>query len=405
VTQYTYTAVPLDRAAAGAVRGTRSAQDERELRATLREQGLLPVSVRPNHALDALAASFASRKKLGRSERAWFFQTLAMLLGSRVPVADAVREMERLTPNPKLRAALAEIAAELRGGSALSAAVERRTGLASPAHAALLRSGERSAGLDRAADLVSRSIAAQDALRRALVSKLIYPAILLVVAVIVLWALGAFVVPRFAETLRQLGGQLPWQTALTLRLADAMVWAIPILTLVIGSAVAFREKLVPASVRRRFAERVLTTPIVGPLVWNRAAANVCQTMGAMIEGGADVLSAVDQAIDVTHHPVLRERLAAARRDVREGADLGKAFAEGEVLPSMLVTVVSVGLRSGELAEGLSRAGELAAEETETRSERLLTLLQPAVIALMAGVVAWVVYALIVGMMAMSEGVA
>jgi type II secretory pathway component PulF len=401
VTQYVYTAVPLERAAGAAVRGTREARDERELREALRAQGLLPVSVRPNHVLDAVGRSLAPAG-VKRSDRLWFFATLATMLESRVPIAEAVSTMEGLAPTPKMRHVLADVASDLRNGSALSDAVEQRPGLVQPHHVALLRSGERSGQLDRVAGLVARSIRAGNELRRTLVSKLIYPALLLVIAVVVLWALGAFVVPRFAETLSQLGGELPWQTAFTLTAADVAVWALPIAVALIAVAVAFRRWLVPVVVRRRLAERALTLPIVGPLIWNRHAAAICETMATMIEGGADALAALDQSIGVVSHPVLRERLVAARRDVREGADLGESFRERAVLPGMLAAIVAIGLRSGELSAALRRGAEQALEAQDTTSQRLLTLLQPAVTIVMAGLVTWVVYALFVGMMAINE---
>jgi general secretion pathway protein F len=246
-------------------------------------------------------------------------------------------------------------------------------------------------------------MATAQALRRTLISRMIYPALLLATAVIVVWALGVFVVPRFAETLEALGGELPWQTAFTLAAADALVWAVPALALTAAGLFALRSRILGPAARRTIARRSLSVPIVGSLIWHRHAAMICDTVATMIEGGGDVLAGVDQAIDVCTQPELKRRLTSARESVREGVSLDEALRAQQVLPKMLTAVVSVGLRSGELGTALRRAAELAMEKQDTMSQRLLTLLEPAVIAIMAGAVFWVVYSLIKGMLAMSEG--
>lgn len=402
MTQYHFTAVPIERGSRAAVTGTREARDERELRDQLRTQGLIPISVRPSRFIDAFTLSLSGRG-VSRADASWIFATLAFMLESAVPVEEAVRTMEDIAPNPRVAAVLGDIAGDLRGGAALSDALAAREGLTQPQHAAIVRSGERSGQLARVVALVARSMATAQALRRTLISRMIYPALLLATAVIVVWALGVFVVPRFAETLEALGGELPWQTAFTLGAADALVWAVPALALTAAGLFALRSRILGPAARRTIARRSLSVPIVGSLIWHRHAAMICDTVATMIEGGGDVLAGVDQAIDVCTQPELKRRLTSARESVREGVSLDEALRAQQVLPKMLTAVVSVGLRSGELGSALRRAAELAMEKQDTMSQRLLTLLEPAVIAIMAGAVFWVVYSLIKGMLAMSEG--
>ncbi len=402
MTQYTYTAVPVARtAAATPITGTRDALDERELRDSLRKQGLVAVAVRPSSAADALRAALAG-DNIKRSDRTWFFSTLAFMLDSAMPADEAIHTMEELAPSARLKRALADIRQELRSGTSLSQAIENRDRLASPQHTALVRVGESSGQLARVVALISLSVDHADRLRRSLISKLIYPAILLAAAVIVLWGLGVFVIPRFATQLTAMGAELPWQTTFTLAAADTLVWLIPTLAIIITTIAATWRRLLPQATRDRIAHAALHTPALGTLIWNRQAAYITDTMATMIEGGADALAALERAHDVASHPTIAKRLDTARSRVREGTDLAAALKDNAVLPPMINAVVSVGMRSGDLGPALRRASTICVEKQTTAGDRLLTLLEPAVITIMAASVFWVVYSLVSGMLAMTQ---
>ena len=405
MTRYAYTAVPIGagggRGGGGVVSGQREALDERAVRDALRSEGLVAVTVRPKSVVDAWRSLF-SGERLTRSDSLWFFSTLSFMLESRVPIDEAVSSMEGLAPSARLARALALVREELRGGSGLSEAVSRREGLAASRHVALLRVGERSGHLSRVSDLIRRSMETSSELRRTLVSGLIYPGLLLVSAVVVLWALGVFVIPRFAAQLTAMGGELPWQTAVTLWAAGVLVWLLPLLGLVVVAGVLWYRRFGSAVLRSRVSGLVLRTPVVGGLVWHREGAMIAETMATMLEGGADALDALERAVEVSSHPVVRERLSAARSGVREGEDLAEALRDRGVLPGMAGAVVSVGMRSGDLGGSMRRAAELCVERQRTMTQRLLTLMEPGLIVFMAGSVFWVVYSLVSGMLAVTE---
>ncbi|MFU8828710.1 MAG: type II secretion system F family protein, partial [Phycisphaerales bacterium] len=141
------------------------------------------------------------------------------------------------------------------------------------------------------------------------------------------------------------------------------------------------------------------------LLWHNQAGVVCDVLASMLEGGGDVLEALTQSLDVVRSREIRRRLEGARSRVREGSDLGKAL-RGEggegVLPPMTAAVVGVGVRSGELVGALRRAAELCVERQSRTTQRLLTLMEPAIVLVLAASVGWVVYSLVVGMLAMTD---
>ena len=401
MTRFAYTAVALQNSAGPLVSGREEASDERTLREGLRRRGLVAIDVRPVSVIDAARAMLAS-DRLRRSDSAWFFQTLRLLLAGNVPIEGALSTMVDLSPTPRVRRVCEGVREKLRGGSSLADAVAAVPGLAAAQHTALLRSGHESGRLSHVVALIDASMATSQRLRRTLVSRLIYPLILLVAAVLAVWFLATFVIPRFAEALTSLGGELPLPTAITLHGARAAAWVIPPVLLAGVAAAALRNSLIGPDTRAKLSKAVLRVPVVGSLAWHGQGAMIADVLATMIEGGADVAKALDQAYDVVSSPAIAERLGAARKDIREGADLGQAFATHRVMPALPGAVVQAGIRGGDLVGGLRRGSQQCVETQERLSERLMLLLEPAVIIVMASAVLWVVYSLVVGMLAMND---
>lgn len=401
MTQFAYTAIPMSRPGGAPINGQREADSEQALRDRLRAEGMVVVDVRPVSLIDAFRAAVAG-DRLRRSDALWFFQTLAMLLKSKLPVETALSTMREQAPRPRVAKAVGEIRDKLRSGSSLSEAVATVDGLAAPEHIALLRAGHESGRLEHVVTLIDESITQRDRIRRVVIGQLIYPAILVVTAVVALWFLTTFVMPRIAETLTSLDRPLPWQTQFTLTVGGWLVWVLP--PLVIGTIVAgaMHRSLITPAMRAWMDERLLRLPIIGTLRWHGQAAIICDAVATMVEGGGDVLAGLAQAGDVVTSPTIASRLDDARRRTREGADLGNAIRECDVMPPMIATIVQVGMQTGDLTGALKRAANTCIERQERLTERLLTILSPALILMMALTVGWVVYSLVAGMMAVND---
>lgn len=398
----------------GLVRGEREASDETALRAALRADGLIVVEVKTHSLRGAfsrgggatgwrgLVSAGSGAGRVRNDDRSWFFQTLAMMLKHSVPIEVALGTMEELAPNPTVRWACGSVRSALRGGSSLTDAVGGVPGLAGAQHLALLRSGQASGRLDHAVALIEQSIASSARLRSALLGGLFYPAILLVASIGVLWVLATFVIPRFAETLGALGGELPWQTRVTFGAAGVMVWLFPALLVLVLASWRTRRMWMSGATRVRLHDWSLRLPVIGTMLWNAQGAVVCDTMATMIEGGGDALSALGQARDVASNPVIARKLQTAEKRTREGVELGKAFHELSVLPPTPTALLQIAVRAGDLTGGLRQAGELCREQQERVGKRLMALMGPAVILVMALGVGWVVWSLISGMLALNE---
>ncbi|MCH8870295.1 MAG: type II secretion system F family protein [Chloroflexi bacterium] len=146
----------------------------------------------------------------------------------------------------------------------------------------------------------------------------------------------------------------------------------------------------------------LRIPVVGALSWHHEAAAVCETLATMLEGGGDLISGLEQAQEVLSSPEIAARLERTRTDVRTGVDLGAALSEHRVLPPLVLATIRAGISGGDLPGAARRATRACLERQDRVTQRLMTLLEPAVIGVLAIAVLWIVYALVSGMLAMND---
>lgn len=403
MTQFAYTAVPVGEGAGAsrAVTGQADAPDRRALRDKLRADGLVLIEAKPLSMADAIRGAL-SRRGPRRADAAWFFSTLAQLLSGKVPIESAVSTMEDLAPDARTRAICADVRESLRAGSTFADAVANVPSLASGAHLALLRAGQSAGRLEHAVTLVDRSIESSSELRRSVAGKLTYPIVLLLASIVSLWVLSTYVIPKFAESLAQVGQGLPLSTRITLTAADWLVWAVPILVIALVAFFALKDQLLNERAKSKLDELALKLPILGELIRQRESAIACDLTATMLEGGGDLVTGLEESTGAVRNRVLRARLDRARAMVREGRDLGDSMEEAEALPPMILAVVRLGTKTGDLTGALKRGASMASSTAERSVQRLLLMMEPSVILFLGGTVGWVVYSLIAGMLAMNE---
>lgn len=399
MTTFSYTAISLG-PGGRATNGELEAPSESDLKAQLRARGLLMLRATPHGP----ARRLKTRPNVRSSERdvRWLFETLSALLDGAAPLEQAVESMITLAPNGRLRETALHMHTRLREGATLDDALGSASVVLAPRYGALLRVGHHSGRLAHCVRLVHESLETRACLRHALIGRMLYPAILLLAALAALWGIAAIVLPRFALTLESLGGQLPWATGATLAAAEILVWAIPAALLVVAILGFTRRRWMTPSMRAAISRRVLRLPILGPAIWNAQALALCESLGVMLEGGADLAHSIDHAQHVLDSREIAARFERASKDVHNGVEFGQALASHDVLPPLTLVTLRAGCESGDLSGALRRATSACFERQERVAQRLMTLLEPAMIVFLATIVLWIVYALLTGMLAMND---
>lgn len=343
-------------------------------------------------------APFVPRRAVAEATR-----SLAALLAAGLPLARAL-ETTRDVAGGRLGEVLDQVLAEVRRGAPLAQALGSHPELFSPLYVGVVRAGERSGRLASITDRLAGELERQEELRQRIVSAAVYPLALVVLGALSLLVLLLFVVPRFAGLLVDAGAELPWMTATLLAASQGLRAHWPYLLvgllLVVGGVGAY---LGSAAGRLTLARASLDLPVLGPVRRGLLAGRFARLLSVLLEGGAPLVTALDDTAASLADPVAEAEVRRIRADVRVGTALHRTVAESAVFPPELARLVAVGEESGRLTDFLGRAADLFERRSVRAVERLVTLMEPAIIVLFGGIVALVALALLQAVYGVNAG--
>jgi type IV pilus assembly protein PilC len=367
------------------------AESEARLRMELEEKGLFLLSVQGGGGLrvGGFQLRLPRRRRIPTSEFLVFNQELATLLKAGLPLVQSLDILRKRVPNPQFKVALDDIYERVRSGSSLSDAFEAQH-MFSGIYTASLMAGEKSGSLEQVIRRYVSHVKVINGVRSKVISALIYPAVLVVLALAVVGLIVFQVVPEFADFYEQFGrgSELPMSTRMVVAVSTNIVGSAGFLlaavaALVVGGWLWFRS---PAQ-RRRLHAGLLRLPFFGPLARKYATAQICRTLATLLSGGIPLVSALDISSKATNNRAISDNLAVVARQVREGGSLAGSIAERGLFPHVAVEMIEVGESTGALAEMLNSVADFYDEENETSLTRFSNLIQPALLIVMGFVIA------------------
>jgi len=332
-----------------------------------------------------------------------FTRAVAALLPAGMPLARALSAGTTAAPE-SIRAALESVRSKVDRGDELAAALSEHPRLFSSLYVGMVRAGEKSGSLDSAFQRLAEHLERESELRSRLVSMSIYPALLGLVGIAAILILVLFVLPRFSDLLLSSGAALPATTAAVVSVAMAVQeewWVVVALPLTLGLALTWLRTT--AQGRRSWARMLVHLPLVGSWRKQHLGATFARMVGELLSGGSPLLLALEDARDCMTDSVAQEETDRIRVLVREGSSLHRAIGEGNVFPPVLMQLVALGEDSGRLADFLLKSAELLERKTERTLERLVALVEPAMIVSFGGIVAIVALALLQAIYGVNAG--
>lgn len=374
------------------VTGVLQADTARQARALLRTQGLLP------SAVDVVSVQAAQRpwgQRIPAAELSLLTQQLATLLESGLTVEQSLAALIEQSTVPVVRETLAGVKAEVMAGLSLAAALDSYPRSFPDFYRALVRGGEDSGALPRVLQHLADYLDARQALQQKTTLALLYPALVSVVAILIVTGLLAYVVPQVVQVFEQSRQTLPLLTRALIAsshfLNIAWPWLAALLILVwMGVRLALRNH----GTRQYWHSVLLHLPLLGPLNRGINTARFASTLAILVGGGVPLLAALDSANRVMGNLVLRNAVEQAMARVREGATLARALAASGAFPPLLIHLIASGETSGRLEAMLERAAKLETQSLERRLAVFLTVLEPAMILVMGGIVLLIVLAIL-----------
>jgi len=377
------------------VEGVYVAENEARLRHDLEERGLFVLSLRPKGSIGGLSVTLPHRRSIGTREFLVFNQELATLLKAGMPLVQSLDLLKRRVDSPLFRSVLDDVYERVRSGTALSDAFAAHGDLFPRVYTASLLAGERSGSLDSVLRRYVDYTKIIATVKRKTLSALIYPAILVCLALILVFIIIWFVVPAFAEYYEGFGAtELPFATRLLVAISTGLranfLWIAPLVIAVIAAIVLWVRQPGQKAV---FDRAVLRIPALGPMAGKFATSQMARTLATLLGGGLPLVNALDIAAKSIGNQHVASELGTVTVRVREGTSFAAALQERGVFPGVAVKMAEVGESTGALQDMLNTVADFYDEEISTKMERFVTLVEPMLLVIMGVVIATLVLAI------------
>ena len=369
----------------------------RQVRQQLREQGWVPLDVKEVVQREASKRDRPAFMQRGVSatDLALITRQIATLVRAGLPLEECLRAVSQQSPNQRLQSMLLAVRSRVMEGHTLAAGLSDFRNVFPDLYRTTVEAGEQSGHLDRVLERLADYTESRQQMRQKIQLAVFYPAMLTVVAVLVVGGLMTYVVPQVVQVFENIGQNLPGLTVGLIATSDFLrAWGLLLITLVVLGVVGFSYLLRSEAFRRRFHQFLLKLPLIGRIVGGLNTGRFARTLSILTASGVPVLEALRISAQVMSNVPMREAVVEATARIREGAGIATALEKSGYFPPMTVHLIASGEASGKLEEMLERAAINQEREIETLIATLLGLFEPMLILIMGAVVLIIVLAIL-----------
>ena len=372
----------------------------------LQSMGLIPMRVEETRAKPAgtgLGGGWFGKKRVMPDDVAVFTQELATLIKAGLPLDRCLEILISLSASEPVRALMTQVREDVRGGAALSKALEAQQGVFSRFYLNMIRAGEAGGALDVVLQRLNEFMERSKELKETVKSALMYPAILIGVALLSVAILLMWVVPQFSQMFEESGKALPLPTQIVIGAGDVVRnywWAMALGLFGVYSWFS-RQMQQPLS-RYKWDRRLLATPLVGDLVGKLEVARFSRTLGTLIGNGVSLLTALSIVKDTLSNTVMSEGLGVVALQLKEGKGLGRPLMDTGLFPKLAIHLVMVGEETGKLQEMLIRIADIYDREVQSTVKRMLALMEPVLILGLGLVIGGIIMSILVAILSVND---
>jgi type IV pilus assembly protein PilC len=358
----------------------------------LRKKKILVTSVRPKPGglgMPRFGGSPASTKDL-----AIFTRQFATMISAGLPLVQCLDILAKQSSKPALGRVISDVTREVESGSTLSDALGKHKVVFDDLFRNMVAAGEAGGVLDEILMRLATYIEKADALKRKVQSAMVYPAVVLTVALGATAFMLIFIIPTFARMFSDFGGELPLPTQIVLWLSNALqhFWWAGLLAIGIGIFVLQRYYSTESG-HRNIDAALLKLPVLGDVLLKGSVARFTRTLGTLIASGVPILSGLEITARTAGNKVIAEAIMTARASIREGETVSAPLKQSGVFPPMVVQMISVGEQTGALDEMLTKIAVFYESEVDTAVDTLTSIIEPVMIVFMGGIVGGMVIAM------------
>ena len=410
-------------------KGELNVASQSEALARLQEMGLAPIKVdsvkkedskKPKAKLGASKGKKGAKKGLGDVEikipglsgrvkeknLTIFTRQLAQLTSAGLPLLSGLRVLERQEKNPTLRRVLGELSEVIEGGGTFSEGLAQHSKVFNKLFVSMVKAGELGGVLEVVLDRLAQFMEKAMRIKGKVKAAMFYPIAVLVVAIVIMGVLLVFVIPKFKDVFSEMmGSGLPDFTQFVLDISDT-VRLNAMGTLSGMFATLFTFAMIGRSNFGRYIldKMSLFFPIIGPVVEKVAIARFARTLGTLINSGVPILQALNIVKDTSGNVVVARAVQDVHDSVKEGETIVAPLEASGVFPPMVVSMVDVGEKTGDMPQMLEKIADTYDEEVDRAVESLTSLIEPIMIVFLAVIVGSIVIAMFLPLIKMIEGI-
>ncbi|MFZ5569122.1 MAG: type II secretion system F family protein [Thermodesulfobacteriota bacterium] len=391
------------------VRAVLDAADESAAAARIQEMGLIPIRISPAgkqmrlfqyHPAELPGMIFGG---IGGKDVMMFTQDLSALLEAGLPVDRALAILVEVTEKKKFKTIIAGMLAAVQGGAYLSDALAKNPDVFSDFYVNMVRAGEAGGVLEEVLSRLGGYLESSQDLKDFIKSALVYPVFLVCVSGISIIILITYVIPKFAFIFSDMGASIPLSSRLLLAGSELLrnYWWL-LLGALILAVFGFRRYRGTEKGRMSIDSLKLRLPFIGELVKKAEVARFARTLGTLIRSGVPILQGIELVRHVLANQIVSQSMNQVHTRVKAGDRLSKTLEHAGVFPSLALQMITVGEETGRLEEMLLRVADNYEKSLRNLVKRFISLLEPALILLMAVVVGFIVISMLMAIFSMNE---
>jgi len=343
-------------------------------------------------------------KKVKKRDFAIFCRQFVSIVQAGVSIVDAFAMLGEQTQNAALKTAIEQTHSDISKGDTLAAAMRKRGGVFPPMLCNMVEAGEASGSLDKAFDRMAIQFEKDAKLESAVKKAMIYPIVLIVVMAGVIAAMMLFVIPRFQGMFDEIGaGELPAITKAMVGLSTFFVhyWWL-ILIIVIAIVVGFKTFYATQNGKELIDRIKLRIPVFGQIQIKSACAKLGRTLCTLLGAGVPMVDAIDITARSMDNEMYKQAMKDAKDQVTRGVTLSRPLKTCGLFPPMVIHMISIGEETGNIESMLENVAEYYEEDVQVATESMMALMEPAIVIVMAGLVGFLVLAILTPMFSLYE---
>ena len=389
------------------VNGVIEADNNNNARLKLKRQGIYVTQLADKNITDTKNKKNSVERSIGGKVKdndiVMMTRQFATLINANVPIVDTLGALSDQVENEKLKIILSELRQKVTEGTSLYDGLKDHEKIFTPMYVNMIKAGEASGTLGLVLERLAEYTEKQMGLKNKLISSMAYPILMVIISVLIIAVLFVVVIPKITAIFDSMEASLPIYTEVLIASSNFFKSHILAITMIVaGTIFGIKKYIATKTGKAKWDALKLKLPIFGKIIRISAVSQFAQTLATLQGAGVPLLQSLEIVQSVVDNTVVRKALAEAQEGVSEGESLGKLLAKSDIFPSIVIHMVTVGEKTGGLGEMLEHVSRAYEIEIEAKLETLTSMLEPAMIVVMGGIVSFIVMAILMPIMQMSS---